>query len=284
MLEGAKELKYGRPSQSRTGSMPELPGPEDHRVWGRGDYSILAAGAILPSELLCEAVELRARQATLDVATGSGNTALSAARRRARVTGIDLLPDLLHKARERAQVERLGIELLMGDASALPFRASTFDRVLSTFGVIYAPDPALAAQEMARVCRSGGVIGLTSWVPDGFFGTVLHRLLQPDARTGPHRPTDPWSSEPGIHGLFPNAVRVASQRRSMVIRGDSPERYLAALQRYLGPVIAAFASREMPDRTQLAIDLMATIQRFNRSNDGTVYLPSDYLEIVLRKD
>jgi SAM-dependent methyltransferase len=97
MLEGAKELKYGRPSQTRIGSMPELPGPEDHRVWGRGDYSILAAGAILPSELLCEAVELRARQATLDVATGSGNTALSAARRRARVTGIDLLPDLLHK-------------------------------------------------------------------------------------------------------------------------------------------------------------------------------------------
>ena len=86
-------------------------------------------------------------------------------------------------------MERLGIELVMGDASALPFHASTFERVLSTFGVIYAPDPALAAQEISRVCRSGGAIGLTSWVPDGFFGTVLHRLLEPEARTGsPDRP------------------------------------------------------------------------------------------------
>jgi ubiquinone/menaquinone biosynthesis C-methylase UbiE len=135
----------------------------------------------IAGELLCEAVPVYAGDRLLDVATASGNTALSAARRRAKVTAIDLVPSLLDRARRRASAEGLAIDFQEGDAMALAFPDASFDVVMSTFGAIFAPDPVRTAAEMARVCRSGGKIALAVWIPDGMLGK-LFRLLARYAR------------------------------------------------------------------------------------------------------
>ena len=148
------------------------------QTWAAGDFSVIAWTTQIVSELLCEAVELRAGQSMLDVATGSGNTALAAARRWCEVTGIDYVPALLERARDRAAAERLPITFHEGDTEEIPFPAASFDVVLSTFGVMFAPDQEQAAQELLRVCRPGGKIGLANWTPDGFVGTYFRALVQ----------------------------------------------------------------------------------------------------------
>jgi SAM-dependent methyltransferase len=134
-------------------------------MWAAGDYAAVATPLLIVSELLCEAVDLRAGRKVLDVAAGSGNTALAAARRRCETVGLDYVPSLLERARQRAAVERLDLRLDEGDVENLPFGDGAFDYVLSTFGVMFAPDQHRAARELARVCRAGGRIGLASWTP-----------------------------------------------------------------------------------------------------------------------
>ena len=129
-------------------------------------------------ELLCESIPVHAGDRVLDVGTASGNTAISAARRRAIVTGVDLVPSLLGHARKRAQAEGLEIDFQEGNAMALSFADGSFDVVLSTFGAIFAPDPHKASAEMARVCRLGGKIGMTSWPPDSMLGTLFLLLTR----------------------------------------------------------------------------------------------------------
>jgi SAM-dependent methyltransferase len=126
------------------------------RAWASGDYAMFGAGLLIISELLCEAVDLRPGQKVLDVATGSGNTALAAARRFCEVTGVDYVPALLERGRERAAAERLEVAFREGDAEELPFPDASFDVVLSTVGVMFAPDQKKAAGELLRVCCPGG--------------------------------------------------------------------------------------------------------------------------------
>src|SRR5215210_51887 len=140
------------------------------RAWASGDYAMFGATLLIMSEVLCEAVDLRSGQQVLDVATGSGNTALAAARRFCEVTGIDYVPTLLKRGRERAAAERLEVAFQEGDAENIPFPDASFDVVLSTVGVMFAPDQSKAAGELLRVCRPGGRIGLASWTSDGFAG------------------------------------------------------------------------------------------------------------------
>jgi SAM-dependent methyltransferase len=145
-------------------SMNELTGIKagQQRMWAAGDFSMVATSLVIVGELLCEAVDLHAGRTVLDVATGSGNTALSAARRWGTVTGIDFVPALLERGRERAAAERLQITFLEADAENIPFPDASFDVVLSTFGSMFAPSPEQAAREMLRVCRPGGQIGMAN--------------------------------------------------------------------------------------------------------------------------
>jgi SAM-dependent methyltransferase len=147
-----------------------------HKVWSSGDYGKVGVSLVVIGELLCEAVDVRSGQKVLDVATGSGNTAISAARRFCKATGIDYVPDLIEQARERAAAEGLDVAFEVGDAENLPYPDASFDVVLSTLGVMFTPDQHKAARELLRVCKPGGKIGLANWVPDGYVGNMLRTV------------------------------------------------------------------------------------------------------------
>lgn len=147
-------------------------------AWSAGDYSVVGATLVNVAEKLCETVDLRSGQHVLDVATGSGITAIAAARRFGKVTGIDYVPALLNRARERAAAERLNVTFQEGDAEDLPFADASFDVVLSTFGVMFTPHQAQAAHELLRVCRPGGIIGLANWTPEGFIGRLFRVIVK----------------------------------------------------------------------------------------------------------
>ncbi|HEV7835437.1 MAG TPA: class I SAM-dependent methyltransferase, partial [Caballeronia sp.] len=142
-------------------------------AWSAGDYAVVGTTLQIVGENLCEALDLRAGSRVLDVAAGNGNASLAAARRWCEVTSTDYVSTLLESGRARAQAEGHTIQFQEADAENLPFPDASFDVVMSTFGVMFAPDHAQAASEMIRVCRPGGRIGLACWTPQGFLGQLL---------------------------------------------------------------------------------------------------------------
>src|SRR5829696_6269318 len=196
------------------------------KTWTSGDYARIGNTLVLMGELLCEAVNVHAGDKVLDVATGSGNTAISAARRFCEATGIDYVPELLEHARKRAEVE--GLEI-------------TFDVVLSTLGVMFAPDQEKVAEELLRVCRPGGKIGLANWTPDGFVGNMFRTL-------GKHVPPPPsikppplWGTEERLRGLLGEGVASLEVRqRSYMLRYPSAGYFVEYFRSYYGPTLKAF--------------------------------------------
>ena len=142
-------------------------------VWGTGDYAIIGTTLQIVGEMLCEAVDLRSNQRVLDVAAGNGNATLAAARRFAEVVSTDYVSTLLERGRERAAANRLPVTFREADAEALPFADASFDVILSTFGVMFTPNQEQAANELLRVCRPGGKIGMANWTPEGFIGKLF---------------------------------------------------------------------------------------------------------------
>src|SRR5262245_54555571 len=142
-------------------------------TWASGDFSRVASLIVYPAEQLLEAVNPQAGWRVLDVATGSGNAAIAAARRGCRAAGVDYVPSLLERGRVRAAAEQLTVDFVEGDAERLPVTDGLLDAVVSIYGAMFAPDHRKAASEIARVCKPGGVIGLASWTPTGFIGEVF---------------------------------------------------------------------------------------------------------------
>jgi ubiquinone/menaquinone biosynthesis C-methylase UbiE len=157
------------------------------KTWSTGNYARIGNPLVIMGELLCEAVDVRSGQKVLDVATGSGNTAISGARRFCEATGIDYVPDLIEQAKERAAAEGLDVAFEVGDAENLLYPDASFDVVLSTVGVMFTPDQEKAAQELLRVCKPGGKIGLANWVPDGYVSNMFRTV-------GKHFPRLPASN------------------------------------------------------------------------------------------
>jgi SAM-dependent methyltransferase len=251
------------------------------RAWSLGDYASFGATLQIMAELLCEAVDLHPNQRVLDVATGGGNAALAAARRYADVVGIDYVPELLRRGATRAAAEGLEVEFRVGDAEGLPYPDATFDVVLSSVGVMFAPDQEKAANELLRVCRPGGRIGLASWTPDSFSGE-LGRLF---GRYAPPPPgLDPpvlWGTEERLRELLGGGVeRFEVSRRSFVFRYRSIRHYLQVLQTQLGPTRQTFEALDPALRESLEGEVADLVQRFNRSPDETMVVPSDYLEVL----
>ena len=171
-------------------------------TWSSGDYAVIGTTLAITGELLCEAVELRAGQRVLDVAAGNGNATLAAARRWADVTSTDYVPALLERGRAWAAAESLPVTFQEADAEQLPFADSSFDVVLSVFGVMFTPNQEQAAQELLRVCRPGGKIGLANWTPEGFIGQVFRTIgkyvLPPIGVQSPAL----WGTEQRLSELF----------------------------------------------------------------------------------
>lgn len=253
-------------------------------TWSSGDYAVVGTTLQIVGEQLCESLDVRAGQKVLDVAAGNGNASLAAARRWCDVVSTDYVPALLGRARERAAAERLKIEFQEADAEALPFPDGGFDAVVSTFGVMFTPDQDKAAAELMRVCWPGGKIGLANWTPDGFIGHVFKTIgkhLPPPA--GIKSPAL-WGTRARIEEMFgAHASSIKTESRDFVFRYRSPEHWLEVFKTYYGPLLKAFGALEPAAQAALTGDLMAQIERFNRSGDAAMVVPSEYLEIVVTR-
>jgi ubiquinone/menaquinone biosynthesis C-methylase UbiE len=252
-------------------------------AWSSGDYAIVGTTLQIVGETLCEAVDLRSNQRVLDVAAGNGNATLAAARRFADVVSTDYVGALLEGGRRRAEADRLPVTFQEADAEALPFADASFDAVLSTFGVMFTPNQDKAARELLRVCRPGGKIGLANWTPESFIGQmfrVLGKYVPPVAGVAP---PSLWGTKARLDTLFGSQAVVAAESRTFVFRYKSPAHWLEIFRDYYGPVLKAFASLNPESRKALEKDLYVLLDQNNVARDGTLVLPSEYLEAVITK-
>lgn len=252
-------------------------------TWASGDYAVIGTTLQIVGERLCEAVDLCAHERVLDVAAGNGNATLAAARRFAEVTATDYVASLLDRAKERASAERLTVAFRQADAEALPFADESFDVALSTFGVMFTPDQEKSASELLRVVRKGGRVGLANWTPDGFIGQLfktIGRYVPPPA--GIQSPAL-WGTPSRLAELFPGQ-RLKATNQIFNFRYRSPEHWLEVFKAYYGPTQRAFASLDTRQQSALHADIVALLERFNRGPDGSLIVPSEYLEVVITKD
>ena len=252
------------------------------KTWSSGDYSVVAARIPLISERLCDAADLRSGSRVLDVAGGSGNTALAASRCGCEVVSVDYVPALLERGRERAAAEGLAVEFVEGDAQALPFPDAAFDAVISGVGVMFAPDQARSAEEMLRVCRPGGTIALANWTPEGFIGGLFRTISAHVPPPPGLMPPPLWGDEDHLAGLLGEGVsELRMARRDFVFRYDSPAHFTQVFRDFYGPTLVAFASLDDEGRSALAADIEALVRRFDRiGGEGPVAIPGQYLEAV----
>lgn len=254
------------------------------QTWATGDYAVIGTMIAFMAETLCEAMDLRAGWRVLDVAGGSGNAALAAARRMCDVVCTDYVPGLLERGRERAAAERLEVAFEVADAENLPYPDGAFDAVTSVVGVMFTPDQERAAAEMLRVCKPGGAIGLANWTPDGFIGElfrIVGKYAPPPAGV---KPAALWGTEERLRELFGDGIAsLAVNRRSFVFRARSAEEWIAIFRTWYGPVNRAFAAQDAAGQEALAADIRDLLHRYNRATDGTVAAPADYLEVVATK-
>jgi ubiquinone/menaquinone biosynthesis C-methylase UbiE len=253
-------------------------------AWASGDYAVIGTTLQLVGEQLAEACDVRWDEDVLDVAAGNGNATLAAARRGARVTSTDYVPALLDRGAERARAERLSVKFEIADAEALPFADASFDAVLSTFGVMFAPDHAGAASELARVCSGGGRIGLANWTPESLVGQmfkILGRYLPPPA--GAQSPAL-WGTEAHLRSLFGDkAAAIAVTRRFFNFRYRSAAHFIDVFRTWYGPTHKAFAALPSEKAIELERDLTDLLDRMNRGGAGSLVVPSEYLEIVITR-
>ena len=252
------------------------------KTWASGDYAVIASRIVLVSELLADAADLEAGWEVLDVACGNGNTTLAAARSGTHAIGIDYVPELLEGGRERALAEGLDVEFRLGDAEDLPVADGSFDAVLSVFGAMFAPDHQRAANEIIRVSRQGGTVGLASWTPDGFigqmFGVITRHVPGPPGVTSPLL----WGTEQHLSDLFGASVADAeSVRRTCTWRFTSPEEFVWFFRRWYGPVLKAFEALDQDGRAALAHDLAQLARHRGRNHGGGIAIPATYLETIL---
>jgi SAM-dependent methyltransferase len=253
-------------------------------AWSTGNYAVVGTTLQIVGETLCEALDLRAGSRVLDVAAGNGNATLAAARRWCDVTSTDYVASLLDSGRARAQAEGLAVQFEQADAEALPYADASFDIVMSTFGVMFTPDQQKAADELVRVCKPGGRIGLANWTPESFIGQIfktIGKYIPPPA--GVKSPAL-WGTKARLEELFGgNARKIIATSRDFTFRYRSAEHFIEVFRTFYGPMNKAFAALEGEPQAAFLRDLMTLIESRNRSNDATLVLPSEYLEVVVER-
>jgi SAM-dependent methyltransferase len=257
-------------------------------MWALGDYPALAAD-IIPGlgQILVTACRVRAGDRVLDVAAGSGNAAIPAAHAGARVVASDLTPELLAAGQRRAAQQGIELEWRQADAEALPFGDGEFDIVMSCLGVMFAPHHQASADELVRVCRPGGTVGLVNWTPEGFIGQMF-AAMKPYAPPPPPglQPPPMWGREDHVRALFGDRVRDVSVRRESVRVGlfARPEDFRDYFKGRYGPTIAAYRNIAAdPARTAALDQELADLARRHDHGTGTTVMDWEYLILTGRK-
>ena len=251
------------------------------KMWASGDFHAVATQIQPVADALCEAMDLQAGSRVIDVACGSGNAAIAAARCNCDVVGIDYVPSLLARGRRRAEAEGVTLLLLEADAETIPFPAGSFDAVLSVFGAMFAPNHPQAAAELTRVCRPGGKIGLATWRPDGFIGELLKVVAA-------HVPPPPgvaspilWGTEPYLRELFGGEIDdLVCTERTFTWRARSAEEFVDLFRTYYGPTLKAFEAVGDTGADALHADLIDLVGRYAGTSNGPLTIPATWLEAV----
>ena len=252
-------------------------------MWSKGDFSEVAHLVVPVSETLAAALQLVPDERVLDVACGSGNGAIAAARRTwGKATGADFVPALLERARERAAAERLAVEFVEADAQSLPFGDASFDVTMSVFGVMFAPDHRQAAGELLRVTKPGGRIGVASWCPDGglqdFFATIVkHTGGPPPGFTPPVL----WGNEDHVRGLFGDSVTdLRAERLKSRQAFRSADHYLEFFRDYFGPIKSAYEAVGSEGEAELTSDLTAVLENLSVGGGRALVVEPEYLQVI----
>lgn len=254
---------------------------KQQKTWASGDYGAVAALIHPISEALVQAADLSAGSRVLDVATGTGNAAIAAARCLCEVTAVDYVTELMDRGRARADAEHLPVKWRVADAEQLPCDDGEYDAVFSVVGVMFAPNQETAAAELTRVCRPGGTIALASWTPDGFIGHLLKTVSRHVPPPPGVRPPVEWGNEERVRELFGDRVSdLRATRREFVFRFTSAEHLADYFRVNYGPTLKAFEAVGPDGSKQLYEDLVELAARHNVADDGTVKIPSAYLEVL----
>lgn len=257
---------------------------KQQQMWASGDYAKVGTTLQITGESLCEAMDIRSGRSVLDVAAGNGNVTLAAARRYCKVTSTDYVQALLDQSHVRALAEGLVVDYQQADAENLPFDAGQFDYVVSTFGVMFAPNQIQSAAELLRVCKGGGKIGLANWTPDGFIGRlfkIVGKYVAPPA--GVNSPAL-WGTESFIRDNFgPHATNIEIHKRQFSFRYLSVDHWIEVFRTYYGPTHKVFNTLSGGAQVSFANDIRALIGELNVADDGTLVVKSEYLEVVVFK-
>lgn len=257
-------------------------GEVQQKTWAEGDFAMVAGLIMAVAEELAEALEILPGERVLDVACGSGNGAIAAARRSwGGVVGTDFVPALLERGRERAAAERLEVEFVEGDATELPFGDAEFDVVISIFGAMFAADQEKAAAELLRVCKPGGRIGMANWVPDSGVGQMFATIAK-------HAPPPPgvapplvWGTEERLWELFGDGIADLSlERRTSRQAFRSVDHYMDFFRTYFGPIKVAFERVGPEGEEALAADLRAFLEQGNTAGERALVLEPEYVQVI----
>ncbi len=257
---------------------------KQQKTWASGDYGAVAALIHPMSEALVQAADLSAGSRVLDVATGTGNAAIAAARCLCEVVAVDYVTALLERARARAEAEHLTVKFREADAEGLPCDDGEYDAVLSVVGVMFAPNQERVAGELLRVCRPGGTIALANWTPDGFIGHLFRTVGRHVPPPPGVRPPVEWGTEERLRELFGDRVTgLRVTRREFVFRFASAADFADYFRVNYGPTLKAFEALDDDAGKLLHDDLVELADRHNTATDGTLKIPAAYAEMLAYK-
>jgi ubiquinone/menaquinone biosynthesis C-methylase UbiE len=251
-------------------------------TWSAGDFGQIAKATASGAEEFIKRLDLQTGMSVLDVACGSGNLALPAARLGAIVTGVDIAPNLIQQARENAEREGLKIHFDEGDAEALPYEDASFDAVVTMFGAMFAPRPELVAAELRRVCRPDGFVAMANWTPTGFVGRTFKTVASHVPPPAGMLPPVLWGVDATVRERLQDGFsKIATTERTITFKFPfPPTEVVEHFRNYFGPIQKAFGALDENGQAGLRRDLEQLWTENNRATDGTTLGESQYLEVI----